>query len=409
MAAMSDADQETPLLWQWVNLTDYRPPTASVKAISENWWATLRKRIGRDEAEAEAPDRINRLEALSHEQLARIIPDPDWRDAAIALDGALEGGLTDEPSDRPMVFLIGPPHSGCADILRRWAEHRQWRVLDPPTPEQILTGDPTWLSSQMTGEQPWVLPALERVYLRHAAGLGLMRQFLHQAYSSSLGCGIIGCDSWAWAFLRRVWPNRRSRTLTLQAFDQERLSLYLQRLAEVPERPPLLFRQASGKYVLPPPAENSEETTVVDRDFLGRLAAYSRGIPGIAWTLWRVSLRNRPDAQMTPGEPCAEDLKPPHRTIWVAPWNDIKKPTLPAYAGRDQAFVLHALLLHNGLTAEWLEQLLPLSPDQVMEALWLLQDAGLLERAGEVWRVSPVGYPIVRKFLEDQRYFIDDF
>ena len=114
-----------------------------------------------------------------------------------------------------------------------------------------------------------------------------MRQFLRQACSGSLGRGIIGCDSWAWAFLRRAGPNCRARTLTLQAFDQERLSLYLQGLAEGAEKPLLAFRQAhSGKYVLPPPAESPDEAAVVDRDFLNRLAAYSRGIPGIARTLW---------------------------------------------------------------------------------------------------------------------------
>ncbi|MCB1921858.1 MAG: hypothetical protein KDJ28_18055 [Candidatus Competibacteraceae bacterium] len=61
----------------------------------------------------------------------------------------------------------------------------------------------------------------------------------------------------------------------------------MQGLAEGAEKPLLAFRQAhSGKYVLPPPAESPDEAAVVDRDFLNRLAAYSRGIPGIARTLW---------------------------------------------------------------------------------------------------------------------------
>ncbi|HRX71876.1 MAG: hypothetical protein KDJ22_10525 [Candidatus Competibacteraceae bacterium] len=87
----------------------------------------------------------------------------------------------------------------------------------------------------------------------------------------------------------------------MQAFDQERLSLYLQGLAEGAEKPLLAFRQAhSGKYVLPPPVESPDEAAMVDRDFLNRLAAYSRGIPGIARTVWRASLRTRLDAETMP-------------------------------------------------------------------------------------------------------------
>lgn len=410
MATKSDTDPKASPLWQWVNLADYDPPTTSVKVVPENWWAALCKRTRHDDDDSETSDRINGLETPSDQQLMQIVPDPDWRGAAAALNDALEDGWMNRQADRLTVFLVGPPHGGIAGILGQWAEQRQWRILDPPTPEQILAADPTWLSSQMTDERAWVLPALERVYLRHAAGLGLMRQFLRQACSGSLGRSVIGCDSWAWAFLRRAGPNGRAPTLALQAFDQERLSLYLQGLTDVAEKPRLVFRHAhSGKYVLPPPAENPDEGAVVDRDFLGRLAVYSRGIPGIAQTLWRASLRTRLDPEIPAEETSSDAPKSPYPTMWITPWNDIKKPTLPAHAGRDCAFVLHTLLLHNGLTAEWLGQLLPLSPDQVIETLWWLRDADLLEQAGEVWRVSPLGYPVVRKFLEDHGYFIDDF
>jgi len=44
MTPKSDADPGAPLLWQWVNLADYRPPTVSVNVVTENWWATLGRR-----------------------------------------------------------------------------------------------------------------------------------------------------------------------------------------------------------------------------------------------------------------------------------------------------------------------------------------------------------------------------
>lgn len=407
--ATSDTDQKAPPLWQFVTVADHYLPTASVGAISKNWFATWRKRLRPNDANSEFTNKINNLKALPCERLQQVAPAPDWRDAVASLDGALEGWLTDERSDRFMVFLIGPPHGGCADILRRWAEQHQWRVLDPPAPEQILSGDPAWPGSPMADDRPWVLPCLERIYLRHATGLGLVRHFLQQACRSALGRGIIGCDSWAWAFLRRIWPpGRRALALTLQSFDQERLTVYFQRLAGIPERQLLLFRQSNnGAYVLPPPAGIFDEP-VTRSDFLRRLAAHSRGIPGVARAIWRASLRTRPATDMT-GETGTDDRNPPCKTIWIAPWDQIEKPALPGNAGRDQAFVLHALLLHGGLTVELLGCVLPLAPHHVVETLALLQDAGLVEQAGEVWRVTPIGYPAVRGFLEDNRYFSDDF
>ncbi|MDZ7621931.1 MAG: hypothetical protein U5O69_05880 [Candidatus Competibacteraceae bacterium] len=410
MAATSDTDQETPPLWQWVSVADYHPPKASVKAVSENWFTTLRGRLRSDAADAESSASINHLEALSHGQLARIAPDPGWGGAVVALDGALGDWLANAQPERLTAFLIAPPHGGSAEILRLWAEQRQWRVLDPPAPEQILAGDSQWLSSQQLAEQPWVLPALERVYLRHAAGLGLMRQFLHQAYSGKLGRGIIGCDSWAWAFLRRVSPpGGRAKKLTVQAFDKERLTRCFQALAEGSDSQPLLFRQANnGKYILPPPA-GTVDTPVSHSDFLQHLAAYSRGIPGIAWAIWRASLRARPAADTAAGKTSAADRNSPHPTLWITPWDHLNQPELSTHVGRSHAFVLHALLLHNGLATEWLARLLPLSLDQVLEALALLQDANVLEQTGEIWRVAPRGYPVIRKFLENEHYLIDDF
>ncbi|KAB2854694.1 MAG: hypothetical protein F9K46_16590 [Anaerolineae bacterium] len=61
------------------------------------------------------------------------------------------------------------------------------------------------------------------------------------------------------------------------------------------------------------------------------------------------------------------------------------------------------------MTAELLGCVVPLAPHHVVETLALLQDAGLVEQAAEVWRVTPIGYPAVRGFLEDNRYFSDDF
>ena len=178
MATNSDGDQKAPPLWQWINLADYRPPTMSVNVVTENWWATLGRRPRHDDDDSETINRVNGLEVLSDEQLMQIVPDPDWRDAAAALNDALQDDLINLQPNRLTVFVVGPPHGGVEWILRQWAKQCQWCILEPPTPEQILANDLNWLSAKRTDERDWVLPALERVYLRHAAGLGLVRQFL---------------------------------------------------------------------------------------------------------------------------------------------------------------------------------------------------------------------------------------
>lgn len=109
MAATSDTDQEIPSLWQFVRIADYRPPTASVKVVSENWFATLRKRFRPSDAGSASTVRINNLEALSHQHLARIAPEPDWRGAVASLDGVLEEWLAPVPSPT----AARPAASGC--------------------------------------------------------------------------------------------------------------------------------------------------------------------------------------------------------------------------------------------------------------------------------------------------------
>jgi hypothetical protein len=262
-----------------------------------------------------------------------------------------------------------------------------------------------WLVEQRTDGHPWVFPSLERAYLRHAAGLGMIRRLLDQALSGALGRGIIACDSWAWAFLQHVWAARPAVTLTLQAFDQVRLETYIQRLMDSSYTSQLRFRQSdNGQYVVPPldADHDSNETS----DFLRLLAAHSRGILGLAWEVWRASLRTEPDEAL-PEEAQEQERAIPGRTVWVTPWGQSEQPSLPASAGHHEAFVLHALLFHNGLPLDLLGELLPLSPGQVTETLCRLEAGRLVASQNGLWWVSPLGYPAVRQFLEANGYLVD--
>jgi hypothetical protein len=408
MSSTSTAEEAPPSLWQYVTIADYDPPSHPVTHTVKKGVSFLKPLFRRDEAEQDTLLKAEEdLQALPAWQLERLVPAPRWDAAAEALQPILVDWLAQEQPDRPIVTLIGPPYSGHADILAAWAEQQNWSLLSPPTPAQILAGDDAWLSELSRADAPWVLPALEKVYLRHAVGLSLVRRFLDRAYSGDFGRGVIGCDSWAWSFLQHIWHGRWSVPLTLQAFDQEKLAYYFQSIAQLVNKEPLHFRQSNdGSYVLPPP--DDDEASVETSKFLHHLAASSRGILGVAWAYWQDSLKARPDEMMAE-EAQIEQGKIPQETIWVNPWDDLERPSLPPGAGRDEAFILHALLLHNGLSFELLPQLLPLSPSQVAETLFRLKDAGLVVRRHELLRVSPRGYPAVRQFLNSSGYLLDQF
>ena len=54
-------------------------------------------------------------------------------------------------------------------------------------------------------------------------------------------------------------------------------------------------------------------------------------------------------------------------------------------------------------------ELLPLSRGVVTATLLLLASASLVEEYNNAWRVSALGYPVVRQFLKSNGYMIDLF
>ncbi len=402
----SENEKEAPLLWDYVPIAEYKPPAAPVALSVKERLTFFRRLFGRGEKEQEPPlEGTENIQALPDWQLECIAPDPEWHDPAEALEVELKDWLVQKKPVSPVVVMVGPPHNGHCETLTTWAQRQQWPIVSPPTATQIVAGDDAWLTKQIGEGTPWVFPCLERAYLRHPDGLTLVRRFLANAYAGSLGRGIIGCDSWAWAFLRHVWRGRVPVTLALQAFDETRLARHFRELADASGNRPLHFLQSDdGRDVLPPP--EAEETSGETSNFLQLLAAHSRGICGIARTIWRANLQSEPDEKLVEkGETAICRIA--KQTVWVTPWLQIAHPCLPPAAGRDEAFVLHTLLLHNGLPLELMQRLLPLSPSQIMETLIRLEESGLAAQDEALWQVTPHGYPAVRQFLRAGDYLVD--
>lgn len=403
-------DQPPPKLWQFIRPDDFRLPAAPVTLMGRKAFARLRRFLGIPPAHSSSPvNHEKELQDPSTEALDRLAPSLDWSDAAATLNGELEPLLDGKTRKPPLVVLLCPPRSDHARILTTWAETRQWPIIEAPSAERILNGNPGWPSGGVGQKGGWVLPHLEHWYLRHVRGLDSVRKLIHAIDSGLAGGGVVGCDSWAWAFLKLLWKGRPPVLYCVQAFDQELLTVCIQKWISPLSEGQLEFRQSdNGRGVLPASSTGTGESPEVS-PFMKELAAFSRGIPSIALSIWRTALR----ISLTEGK--SGDGPNPGKdpggsnVIWLKPWNQIDLPVLPEGSGRDHAFALHALLLHNGLEEGLAQKLLPLSTSRVAAVLAHLESAGMVENATGIWRVTSRGYPAVRQFLSGEDYLTDQF
>ncbi|MHC1742972.1 MAG: hypothetical protein AB9873_08070 [Syntrophobacteraceae bacterium] len=410
MVSKPATDQPSPKLWQFVQPDDYRLPAAPVKLMGRNGFEGLRRFLGVPPAQSSsAVDNDRELQDPPTEALDRLAPSPDWSDAAATLNDALEPLLDGNTRKPSLIVLLCPPRSDHARILTTWAETRQWQIIEAPSAEQILNGNPDWPSGRAGQEGSWVLPHLEHWYLRHVRGLDSVRELIRMMDSGLAGQGVVGCDSWAWAFLKLLWKGRPPVLYCAQAFDAESLSACLRKM--IPPLPggPLEFRQSDdGREVLSAPYNGGGESSDTS-PFMKELAAYSRGIPSIALSIWRTALRISIMEGQSADGPIADEDPAASKVFWLKPWKQMDLPVLPEGAGRDHAFALHALLLHNGLEESLVQKLLPLSTSRVAAILAQLESAGIVEKSKGAWRVTSRGYPAVRQLLSGEDYLTDQF
>jgi hypothetical protein len=341
--------------------------------------------------------------------MERVAAQPDWSSLTPGLDQALGAWAAEEGPATPIQVVVGAPYSGVPVGLAAWAKALGWRLAVAPAEEEILKGGEEWLDSfSRDMEKPLVIPNFERLYLRHHAGLSLVRRLLDWLWSTKRRC-LIGCDSWAWSYLTKALQidTLVPHPLTLAACDHTHLRAWLGKLASRLDRFGVAFRQTdNGDFVLPPAGSPESEPTLVTSDYLKHLAAFSRGIPGVAWTIWRFSLQYEIDEAV--GMRAQETAEKDRRlTMWVKTWSQLDLPEPPRSMTQPQLFVLHALLLHGGLTNQGLAQVLPLSAAEVIESVHRLQPAGVIETVGDRYRVTAISYPAVRKILFQEGYLVD--
>lgn len=415
---MSADSDDSGKLWDFVQVDEYSVPsnTVSVGKFRKGFREFFRKITKQDRVKESPLKPEDDLSNLSEARLKYAIPRPDWSEGADRLAKRLQPWLESAEPSKPAIFYLSPPFSGRDELLTHWAELQNMPLVAPPRQKHILGSSDKWFRNWPKGS-PWILPNLEKCFLRRADGLDLIRELLSRVLSGELGKGIIGCDGWAWSFLQQVWLGRPSFTITAQALDAERMKNFFYRsILRQSGATDCSFRQAdNGVYMFQDPAEkadrHSKKRSTASDYFWQRLAEYSRGNLGVASACWQQALRALPEEELE--KEVNRSRREQKKTIWVTPWNDLTLPTYPKDEGETALFVLHALLIHDGLDLESLAYMLPADRAGVTEVLLFLRESELVEKTTEqtktIWRVTAAGYPVVRKELYSNEYLCDPF
>lgn len=423
----SACNEQSPL-WQYVPLEEFTTPRPTAQeTVRKNFFGFFKKLLKFSKPHNDDIMREN-LQKIPAQQCERVTPKLDWESTSSTLDTFFENWQTDQPSNQKPLsanrvqIIISAPHSGVADALTHWANTHKLTLVAPPSVDQILFDNDVWLDCLPAEPNDTILivPSLEKCYLRHAAGLGLLRQLLSYILQQHCRC-VIGCSSWAWVYLTDainigvLFPKQ----WTLQALGGPQLQQWFGQLGPSHESSKISFRQAdTGAFVISPPSPSDSRThddqqaTKNDKKkstFLTDLAAHSRGNPGVAWSIWRNSLRREAEKKEAEKEATDSSSKEAaqENTIWVTPWHNVSLPYLHGLNGHRELFVLHTLLLHGKLSLKHLIELMPFSSFEIEQTVDYLKNLGVLELEEGGWQVTAIGYPATREALASAGYPLD--
>jgi hypothetical protein len=354
---------------------------------------------------------------LSCEQEETVIPEFDCRARIDALNELVTTAPTTHNNSEAITVLVGPPGSGVEETLLGWAEGEQDDILQQPEPEHLLQAYDVDIPDG-DDSRPLVIPALHNCYLRHPAGLRALRKLLERLRGiRNTRRILLGCDSWAWAYLRRSAQvdAMLSRPFSLAPLTGKSLRDCLFELCGGEDPCPLEFRFADddspvfcahAKERDPPKDEKNGHHALFDH-----LASISRGIPDVAIELWKSGLRTVQDTDDTLNDEAQRsDVDGSSTIIWVQEFSASELPVVPADVSRLDAIVLHSLLVHAGLSENILHRLLPCFDEaRVTRSLFALRDLTLVDQVNGFWEVRHLAYPNVRGFLAGECFLVDDF
>ncbi len=308
------------------------------------------------------------------------------------IDATLNTWLSSSGSTDRIKLIILPPCDE-NDVIATWAGQRDLKCLIPPDREELRpVSDPPL--PDIGGHGVLIIPRLEDWFIRHRSGLGTIRALMEALSASDRRC-VIGCNSWAWAYLSVAISAQMQLPdgCTFQAFDSQRLFDWFSKLASDPASGISNFKKSdSGRDVF-----DLDEDGAPKSEFFQKLAAHSLGIPWVAWNVWRRSLRtNREDGDNNVIEVDDDE------TLWIAAFD---KFTLPTEQRQAALLVLHSLLIHGKLSAESLRLTVPfVGRSNVVQALI---HGGFVKFEANLLSCVAAAYPAIRRELSNAGFSMD--
>ncbi|QDV44635.1 hypothetical protein Enr13x_45030 [Stieleria neptunia] len=364
-------------------------------------------------SEQSAAGHSNKLRNCSAVELEPLTHEIDWkRVAGEVSEGLTEGFETDGSDGRRVVPLVGPPGSGIAEMLAALAQERQSPLLEAPETDRVLgemdAEDLDLTAWDASGDSMLVIPSLERFYLRHESGLTLVRSLIERLASG--GRVLVGCDSWAWAFLQQAAgiEDMLGPPMTLAPFDAPRLDAWLRGVYDLQQ---IEFVQRGRDAPVFPDCSKgsdseSEKSQPATSDLVKSFAAHSRGNPGVALALWTSCLRICDPDSDADGQ---DDDTSAGSTLWLVPPSELEVHAPDNGRNRIERFLLHTLLQHGGLSLATLVTLLPFSREQICRRLAELRLAGAVAERDGRFQVTLTAYPQIRRDLVGEGFLGDAF
>lgn len=403
-----------------IPLDQWKLPEMSVqrtlKDALRHMMAQLRAGISPEEEPFQS---LDDLPLLTEKQISQIAPRPDFTSLARAVLSSLDELRQNETLNRDVALVVAPPFAGVREALVRlpgleaWADDDTvgpWRLIAPP--ENLLMNQEDacrwWDEQDLSG--PWVIPELADFWLRHTSGLALIRELFQRIASEQVGPGLVGCSSWCWQFWESYLPDAHFGALTPAPLDSERLGQWLESLACARDQRPLTARMTDDGLFVLPAADPQDGSKRKHSGFLRDLATSARGISGVALAIWQRSLRARPEDEMEEGK-SEQAHGGGGRHCWVVPLDQLSLPAMAQSSDRAIGFILHALLLHDGLNEERIALVTGIGQPELQLALSRLSRSDVVSfgDASGHWHITPLGYPTVRRHLQSWGYPVDAF
>lgn len=367
---MTDADDDTP---GFVTLDGYSVPSAEATGLLRSTWVRIRENLGWEKPRANLFEDLRSIDA---ESLDNLMARPRHDSLNRRLDSAIGRWLTDSRQPQTTQIIVYPP-TNSGDFLRSWASRHDLHVI--PAPER-RTDLPSVSDTLDMISKPGlvVVPDLQRYFLREVGGMEAVKTLLLTVAQSPYPA-ILGCNSWAWQFLIKAVNAHHllPKALVPQAYSAARLNSWLKSISIDSGLPVHSLKTGGDIFAGKEPSVEVKQ-----------IAYRSRGVPWVAWELWRQSLFMR-DGE---GE----------KIIWV----DIQpEETLVDTDEKACLLILHSLLIHGELDKSELSRTLPRLDisshvGMLVRQEWVKDADGRLTVRGDA-------YPRVRNALAVANYPMD--